>query len=174
MFRLLFAVTIFVLSCKSYNDKHIHDLSLPKNNISQRNEFSNLSVIIDYGFKGIDLTTHSYWVIVNGKKVATPFDLAPEEYNYIKEKLVNSGILSFPDTVMIYDDCDMMPKIPTNVYIKGNTRTKFFQLDENCPLSHSRDPTKAIRISSVLDVIDSVVLNKPSVKKMPHSNKMYQ
>jgi hypothetical protein len=170
---LLLILLYFTFACKIDNTRK------KERQVSGRD--MNIQVLIQHAQSyQTDVLNGNYSVFfVSKSPVVVKFDLTSAEKKQIIDKLYSldlhklkteneiSGILHFED------ECFDMPKIYTNLIIKGDGYVNQFQIDESCTV-FSREYSKiALKVKAFLDYVNSIIKVKPSVSNAPVSDIIY-
>lgn len=142
----------------------------------------NITIIIDFAqsYK-YDLTAGVYTVHFMDKPDTTiKFQLSPDEINKIVDKYYEfeidniSGVHKDLGTIVIEDNCMIMPKLYTILHVRSKTKLQDIQIDEGCDDLSLGDVKRGKSVKLFLNFVRAIVKSKPEINNAPQSDIIYK
>ncbi|MFZ1372009.1 MAG: hypothetical protein WAR78_16615 [Ferruginibacter sp.] len=166
MHRIIYFIIVFV-TLVGCNSEIIKDKSI--------------NIVIDgaQSYK-YDLTKGIYTVhFMDRPDTIIKFLLSSDEINKIVDKYYDleindiTGVDKELGTILIEDNCMIMPKPFTILHVKSKTKSQDIQIDEGCDKFSLGNVKRGKSVTLFLDFIRAILKSKPEINNAPKSNVMY-
>lgn len=136
---------------------------------------NNIEIIINEGASyRYDLKNEIYTVFNSMKPTQEiKFELTSKEKQEIINAYYRLDINDLPNEVMIKDNCSIMPKIYTTIFIRRKNQKQKIQIDDNCGDFEFSNSKKAKEIKEFIRIIKLVLYSKSVIRNAPKSDIFY-
>ena len=134
----------------------------------------NIEIVITFAqsYK-YDLTRGTFTIFNFQGDTTIHFRLSEQEKRQIVQKYYSLGLDDFNGKQNIEDNCLVLPKLFTTLYIKSKKKEQEIIIDEDCEDYKGFVTSKGKNVAAFLKFIDRILKAKPELKDAPTSDIMY-